>query len=101
MLGSDVADPEKLREIVERARRVRKPLPRWLWIAAVAVGAACIGAFLWLYLQEPGTPPTTPAHREVAGPGFASGVAIGVLAGFLVGWAIARQRAGHSSRNNP
>jgi hypothetical protein len=93
-----VTDDAKLREIVDRARQARRPLPRWLWIVALALGAAGIGAFVWLYLQPAGTA-TTPARHDVGGPGFASGAMIGALAGFLVGWAIASQR--HSSRNKP
>lgn len=95
-----MVDEEKLAELVARARQVRKPLPRWLWIAALGLGVACLGAFAWIYLQPVGTA-TTPPRHEVEGPGFASGAAIGVLAGFLVGWAIARQRADHSSRSKP
>ena len=100
MLGTLVADEEKLAELVARARQVRKPLPRWLWIAALALGVACLGAFAWIYLQPVGTA-TTPPRHDVEGPGFASGAAIGALAGFLVGWAIARQRADHSARSKP
>jgi len=91
---------EKLAELVARARQVRKPLPRWLWAAALVLGVACLGAFVWMYLQPAGTP-TTPARQHVEGPGFASGTVIGTIAGFLVGWATARYRADHSSRNNP
>ena len=100
MLGTLVADEEKLAELVARARQVRKPLPRWLWAAALVLGVACLGAFVWMYLQPVGTA-TTPPRHDVEGPGFASGAAIGALAGFLVGWAIARQRADHSARSRP
>ena len=95
-----MADDDKLRELVTRAKQVRSPLPRWLWIAGLAIGVACLGAFVWMYLQ-PASAATTPSRHAVEGPGFASGVAIGAIAGFLIGWAIARQRSAHSSRNNP
>ena len=100
MLGTLVADEEKLAALVARARQVRKPLPRWLWIAGLAIGVACLGAFVWMYLQ-PASAATTPSRHAVEGPGFASGTVIGTIAGFLVGWATARYRADHSSRNNP
>ena len=102
MLGRAVADEAKLAELVAKARQVRKPLPRWLWGAAIGIGVACVAAFAWIYLQPAGTP-TTPPRKDVGGPGFATGLAIGALAGFLIGWALARQpaRADHSSRNSP
>lgn len=100
MLGTLVADDDKLRELVARAKQVRNPLPRWLWIAALGIGTACLAAFVWMYLQPAGTA-TLPARHDVDGPGFASGVTIGAIAGFLIGWAIARQRSAHSSRNSP
>ena len=95
-----MADEVKLAELVAKARQVRKPLPRWLWVASLALGLACLGAFVWIYLQPVGEA-TLPAHQHVDGPGFATGIAIGVLAGFLVGWAVARYRADHSSRRRP
>lgn len=83
-------------EILAKAKAVRKPLPRWVWISSLVVGAACAIAFAWLLLAPAGTP-TTPDHRDVGGPGFASGILIGLAVGFLVGWA-ARQT---SSRSKP
>ena len=90
----------KAREIAREARQVRKPLPRWLWTAAIVVGAACIGGFVKIMLADGGTP-TTPPHQASGSPGFASGALIGAFLGFVIGWAIARQRAAHSSRNKP
>ena len=91
-----MSDDVRLAEFVARARAVRKPLPRWLWSAALAIGAACLGAFAWMMLQPAGTA-TTPPQHHVEGPGFPSGLVIGALAGFLVGWAVQR----NSSRNSP
>ena len=100
MLRTAVADEAKLREIVETARRGRKPMSRRLWVGALVVGAVCAAGFVWLLVQESG-PATTPPHHAVAGPGFASGALIGAIAGFVVGWALARYSADHSSRKSP
>jgi hypothetical protein len=38
-------DPEtRAREILEAARRERKPTPRWLWTWAIIVTVVCLGA---------------------------------------------------------
>jgi len=89
-------------EILAKAKAARKQLPRWVWVAALAIGAACAIAFAWLLVAPAGTP-TMPDHHEVGGPGFASGILIGLAVGFLVGWAArhARHAPSASSRSNP
>jgi hypothetical protein len=34
------------REILEAAKRTRKPTPRWLWTWAIIVSIVCLGALI-------------------------------------------------------
>lgn len=67
---------DEIRSILERARQTRRPLPRWLWLAAAVVVAITVVAAVAVLLGDP-----APRH---AGPGFGSG-----------------QRPDHSSRSSP
>ena len=101
------ASDEAIDRIVEVGRRTRKPTPRWLWIAAIVVGALAAGGFAAAMFAEP--PPTTAARaeRSPGGAGLGSGLLIGVALGIVIGYAIARsgsaerQRRDHSSRSSP
>ena len=99
---------EDLQKIVELGRQTRKPTPRWLWIAASLIGAACAVAFTLAMLGDAGSDGTTRLDRPVrserhegGGSGLGAGLAIGAAAGLVIGFSIARQRRSHSSRNNP
>jgi hypothetical protein len=89
--GDRVAVEQVLASIAAGAKTARKRSPRWLWIAAVA--AICIAMFAIVVASDPGVGGGL-APREVAGGGFASGLAIGVVAGVAIGWVVARFRYG-------
>jgi len=106
------ADPTRAAEIqaiVEHGRRTRTPTPRWLWLAAVVVGAVCAAGFLIAMLDAREPVETTrlsvdgkPVVRRPTGSGgLGIGLAIGTCVGIVIGFSIARQRAPHSSRNSP
>ena len=44
---------EDIRAIIARARQTRRPLPRWLWLAAAVVVAICIVAAASILLGKP------------------------------------------------
>jgi drug/metabolite transporter (DMT)-like permease len=107
-----VSREEDLRKIVELGRQTRKPTPRWLWIAASVIGAACAAAFAIAMLGDHGSerPASRPTRLERPAPserppdggsGLGAGLAIGAAAGLVIGFSIARQRRSHSSRNSP
>ena len=80
------------RAIIETAKRGRPPTPRWVWLAALAVAAVCVGALAigWLATDED---PATHAvsHPRAAAPsrnGFGAGVTVGFAAGVAVGAAL-------------
>ncbi len=87
----------KARAIVEQAKRTRRPTPRWLWIAAIAVSLVCIGALAIGLVVGGGPRPSRRAHGELpeasaGGSGFGTGLLLGVGAGIAVGSAIALRR---------
>jgi ABC-type Fe3+ transport system permease subunit len=102
----DAAREAALAAIARAGRGVRKPAPRWLWIAAIIVGGlAVIGfAIAMLGVGHP-APRTAPrAAPTAAYPAAYSGLiglVIGAAIGVVIGYAIGRQRPSHSSRNNP
>jgi drug/metabolite transporter (DMT)-like permease len=87
--------------IVEVGRRTRQGWPRWLWIAAAIVGVICATGFAVVMLADarPTDPPV--ARRSDAGGGLGTGLVLGAVVGVGIGFALARQRRDHSSRNNP
>jgi hypothetical protein len=87
--------------IVEVGRRTRKPTPRWLWIAAIVVGALAAGGFAVAMFAEPRPTTAVRAERSPDGAGLGSGLLIGVAVGIVIGYGIARQRGDHSSRSSP
>jgi drug/metabolite transporter (DMT)-like permease len=81
------------RAIADRAKAVRNPLPRGVWVLGIAIGVA--GAILALVAvtRTPGREPTprAPAPAESRS-GFGLGIGIGLGAGIVVGFAIGRGR---------
>jgi hypothetical protein len=96
-----VGRDEEIQAIIARARQTRRPLPRWLWLAAAVVAAICATAAAAILLGDtaPARQPSPP--ERASGAGFGSGLAIGVAAGLAIGFALARQRRDHSSRSRP
>jgi|GEM_PF-3145511 len=92
---------DDIEAILEHGRRTRKPTPRWLWLVAALVGGGLAVAFAIVLLGagEPAGPTVEP--RPASGGGLGIGLLIGVCVGIVIGFSIARQRADHSSRNNP
>jgi len=100
--ATGVGRDDDLEAILDRGRQTRRPPPRGLWIAAAIVGAICAVGFVIVLLGEPSTAPSgLPARHESRGGGLGIGLVIGACAGIVIGFAIARQRADHSSRNKP
>jgi hypothetical protein len=100
------AQEARLRAILARGRQTRKPTPRWLWIAAAIVGAICAVGFAVVMLADRGPPNADDAshrleRRPVTGSGLGIGLVLGAGVGVVIGFAIARQRGDHSSRNSP
>jgi hypothetical protein len=112
-----VSRDDEIQAILEVGRRTRKPTPRWMWIAAMAVGVICAAGFAVAMLGHPSRPgqagdPSRPgsrapgdardADRSASRPGLGLGLGLllGAGAGVAIGVAIARQRR-HSSRNIP
>jgi len=105
---ADAVREAALAAITERARGVRKAAPRWLWIAAIAVGCLAAVGFA-IAMLSPGAPAASehaphavehPASYRAlySGP---TGLVIGAAIGVAIGLALARQRRSHSSRNSP
>jgi protein-S-isoprenylcysteine O-methyltransferase Ste14 len=85
------AGPEAaIDRIVEIGRRTRKPTPRWLWIAAIVVGALAAGGFAAVMFAEPQPTTASRVERSPGGAGLGSGLIIGVAVGIVIGYAIAR-----------
>jgi hypothetical protein len=99
---------DEIDAIVAHGRRTRRPTPRWLWIASLALGVICLIAFAAVMLGERG-PARSPQridrtdHTDTAGAGgrLGIGLVIGLGAGIVIGFSIGRQRRSHSSRNSP
>lgn len=99
---------QQIQAIVDVGRRTRTGSPRWVWIAATLVGAACATGFAVAMLgarepapQVPPEPPGRAVAARPAGAGSGVGLAVGAGAALVIGAAIARQRRSHSSRNSP
>ena len=104
---------DDIRIILELGRRTRTPTPRWLWIAAVVIGAVCAVCFTAMMLggreppsQSPGPGPSArPSHPVEQRPGTGSGLGLGLMigtgVGLVIGFSIGRQRLSHSSRRRP
>jgi hypothetical protein len=83
------------KRIAASARAVRRPLPRWLWIAALAVAAICVGALAIGWLTAPSEPSSVPATTPSATTGLGA-VAYAILAGAAgvgIGIALGRRRS--------
>ena len=87
--------------ILEHGRRTRKPTPRWLWVGAAIVGGICAVGFAIAMLGADAPAHPAVEHRPASGGGLGIGLLIGACVGIVIGFSIARQRADHSSRNNP
>lgn len=100
---------DDIRVIAELGRRTRTPTPRWLWIAAVFIGAICAVCFTVMMLggREPTShsPSVPPSHRVEQRSGTGSGLGLGLMigtgVGIVIGFSIGRQRLSHSSRRRP
>jgi hypothetical protein len=108
---------DEIEAILARGRRTRTPLPRWLWIAGLTVGAICATGFAVALIRsgEPAAHPQlvapSPSQAQAQAPsppgaGFATGVMVGGAAGVAIGLALARarrdpHRRDHSSRSMP
>ena len=100
----DAAREAALTAIAERARGVRKAAPRWLWIAAIVVGGIAAVGFAIAMLSRGAPTASQPAPRAGEHPATDSGLSglvIGAAIGIVIGYALARQRRRHSSRNSP
>jgi hypothetical protein len=107
-----VARDDDIAAIVELGRRTRRPLPRWLWIAAAIVGVVCAIGFVIVLVADHAPAGPAPARSEPGGrppgtgagtrerSGLLTGLMIGAAVGLVIGVAIGRQRS-HSSRNSP
>ena len=91
VLPTAVADDREqaIEAITKAARESRARHSRTFWIAALAVGALGIAAFIVILLVDKGSPSssTPPSHES----GFATGLALGVAVGIAIGFAIARR----------
>jgi hypothetical protein len=103
---------DEIQAVVDVGRRTRRPTPRWLWIAALLVGATCATGFAVAMLTDErnvvvgggaGDLPRGIHGRPAARSGVGAGAALAVGAGaaLVIGASIARQRRSHSSRKSP
>jgi hypothetical protein len=104
VLPTVVADDREqaIAAITRTARETRARHSRTFWIAALAVGALGIAAFIVILLVDkgPSSSSSAPSHDT----GFATGLALGVAVGIAIGFAIARRGQSsrpHSDRNIP
>jgi hypothetical protein len=96
-----VTRDDEIQAIVEIGRRTRTPVPRSLWIAAAIVGGICTTGLAVAWLREAAPAPARVERPSPSGAGFSTGLAVGAAGGLVVGFALARQRRDHSSRNRP
>lgn len=97
-----MATDDEVEAILEHGRRTRRPTPRGLWIVAAIVGVVCAAGFVIMLLGDPEPGPRLARRASGSGGGgLGIGLVIGACAGVVIGFAIARQRADHSSRNRP
>ncbi|MBA3541975.1 MAG: hypothetical protein H0T79_20330 [Deltaproteobacteria bacterium] len=94
------------REIALAVKRLRRPLPRGLWILALVIGLGCTiaAAVAWTSAGGP-VRERTPAAID-RGPRFGMGIGIGLGAGLVIGFALGRRRRSpdhptHSSTSSP
>lgn len=95
-------DREQAIEAITRAaRESRARHSRTFWIAALAVGALGVAAFIVILLVDKGSTSraSAPSHES----GFATGLALGIAVGIALGFAIARRQSSrpHSDRSIP
>lgn len=100
-MGRDDETEARIAAILDRGRRTRKPLPRALWIAAAIVGAICAGGFAVAMLGTAAPERASSGRPAPQGAGFGTGLVVGAAGGLAIGFALARQRRDHSSRNSP
>ncbi len=92
---------DDIEAILEHGRRTRKPTPRWLWLVAALVGGGLAIAFAIALLGAGEPAGSSVERRPASGSGLGIGLLIGACVGIVIGFSIGRQRADHSSRNNP
>ncbi len=96
---------QRLAEIVSVGRQTRQPVPRGLWLAALVMAVVGAVGFAVVMLATPAPAAQGPHLARVPNANTRGGLDIGlwIAAGgvIAVGFAIARQRASHSSRNSP
>ena len=98
----DMADERGVKELMQRARAARAPLPRWMWIASLVVAVVCLGGFAYAMLSTPEAPEKPlPRKNDPGGSTFRFGLLFGAVGGGVIGYTIARQRRDHSSRSKP
>lgn len=87
-------------EILGRARQARRPLPRGLWIASIAVALVCAGALAIAWLEDRDAPPSRLPHGGPApsGDGFVIGMIVGVVLGLGIGIALGLRRGDRQRR---
>ncbi|MDQ3333814.1 MAG: hypothetical protein M4D80_01410 [Myxococcota bacterium] len=88
--------------ITRTARESRARHSRTFWIAALAVGALGVAAFIVILIVDkgPSSSSSAPPHES----GFATGLALGIAVGVAIGFAIARRAQSsrpHSDRSIP
>ncbi len=82
------------REIAGKGAKLRVPVPRSTWIAAVVIAAVCAGAFAIGWFTAPKREPgARPSVSQPSTSGFALGGLVGLAAGIAIGYGIARRRA--------
>jgi hypothetical protein len=95
------------REIALAAKRLRKPVPRGMWIVALVVGIGCTIAAAVAWTASGDAPDatdarTTPPRRAIdSGPRFGMGIGIGLGAGLVIGFALGRGRRRDQPRHSP
>ena len=87
-------------EILGRARQARRPLPRGLWIASIAVAVLCAGALAIAWLEDRDAPATHLPRPPAAasGDGFVIGLIVGVVLGLAIGITLGLRRGDRQRR---